>query len=330
MVDEPLVSVVIPAYNHEKFVGQCIESIINQSYKNIELIVIDDGSKDETYSIIKLYDEKCKKRFVNYIYLTKQNEGVCKTLNHGIKISNGQFVTCIASDDFFLEDKVKKQVQAMKDSKNTMMTWTNGYDFDNDDINNKTLMYRTYPECMKKNNYDTFIYLVVIGNKINNVSCMYRKELFDYIGYFDEKINFEDWDFYIRVAFKFNIMYINEPLTMKRNHDNNTMKRTYFMFDGDKQTLTKTFEQLNFNNKEKVKKLAYSNMYLRNAKVFYECEDKKMHWFCLKMSFFNMPLNKLLYKYLLINKPIIILKKLIEKYLGEECYNNIKKIKDKM
>ena len=77
----PLVSLFIPAFNHEKYVAECIESVINQEYQNIELIIIIDGSKDSTHDVIINYEQKCRGRFVNFEYRNRENMGLSATLN---------------------------------------------------------------------------------------------------------------------------------------------------------------------------------------------------------------------------------------------------------
>ena len=94
-----LVSVLIPAYNHEKYVQDTLRSIIAQTYQNIELIVIDDGSPDATWQKIQEMKSECEKRFSRVYFETKENEGTCKTLNRLLSLAQGNFVYLIASDD---------------------------------------------------------------------------------------------------------------------------------------------------------------------------------------------------------------------------------------
>ena len=95
----PLISVVIPAYNHEKYVEETIRSVIAQDYSPLELIVIDDGSKDATWNIIQSLKEVCEKRFVRTVFQTQENAGTCITLNRLFSMAQGDFVYLIASDD---------------------------------------------------------------------------------------------------------------------------------------------------------------------------------------------------------------------------------------
>ena len=98
----PLVSVVIPAYNHEKFVEKTIRSVLAQTYPNIELLVLDDGSKDHTFSILQSLRSECEKRFARFWLETQPNQGTCITLNRLLSQAKGEYITILASDDELL------------------------------------------------------------------------------------------------------------------------------------------------------------------------------------------------------------------------------------
>lgn len=109
-----LVSVIIPMYNAEKYIEDTIESVINQTYKNLEIIVVDDNSSDNSSLII----EKLKKIDTRIVYIKlNENKGVANARNTGINISNGRFIAFVDSDDMWKKDKVEKQLEFMK-SKN--------------------------------------------------------------------------------------------------------------------------------------------------------------------------------------------------------------------
>ncbi|MBR1967473.1 MAG: glycosyltransferase family 2 protein [Lentisphaeria bacterium] len=107
---DTLTSVLIPAYNHEKYVQDAIKSIMEQTYQNIELIVVDDGSKDDTWQKIQEMRSECEKRFTRVHLETKENEGTCKTLNKLLSISQGEFIYLIASDDMAKPQAVEKEL----------------------------------------------------------------------------------------------------------------------------------------------------------------------------------------------------------------------------
>jgi len=108
--EEFLISVIIPIYNSEKYLKRCIDSIINQTYKNIEIICINDGSTDESYNILKQYEIKDNR----IIILNKLNQGVSSARNDGIRISKGQYITFVDSDDWLELDAIENMVYLAK------------------------------------------------------------------------------------------------------------------------------------------------------------------------------------------------------------------------
>ena len=111
-----LVSVLIPAYNHEKYVQEAIKSIINQTYQNIELIIIDDGSKDNSWQKIQEMKVECEKRFVRVVFKTKINEGTTHTLNQLLNEAQGEYVYIIASDDIAKSGAIEKEVDFLNNN----------------------------------------------------------------------------------------------------------------------------------------------------------------------------------------------------------------------
>ena len=124
---EDLISIVIPAYNHEKYIEECIESIISQTYKNIELIIINDGSTDLTAEKIQSKAKDCKRRFKKFIFIDKENEGVSKTLNKGCLKSKGKFIVFCASDDSFTHDAIKTMHDFLKSNPEYVLAVGNNY-----------------------------------------------------------------------------------------------------------------------------------------------------------------------------------------------------------
>ena len=109
MNKQPLISVIIPTYNRENIITRAIDSVIHQTYKNWELIIVDDGSKDKTEEVIKPY---LKNHKVSYHY--QKNKGVCEARNYGIKKAKGEYIAFLDSDDEFEENKLSVQLCEMK------------------------------------------------------------------------------------------------------------------------------------------------------------------------------------------------------------------------
>jgi glycosyltransferase involved in cell wall biosynthesis len=112
MQSKYLVSVIIPAYNAASFIEECINSVINQTYKNIEIIVVNDGSIDDTETILKSYTDK-RLRIIN-----QKNKGCSAAKNKGLEFARGVFVQYLDADDILSEDKIEIQVKALKENNN--------------------------------------------------------------------------------------------------------------------------------------------------------------------------------------------------------------------
>jgi len=104
-VESPLVSIVIPCYNHAQFVQESIQSVIDQDYENIELIIIDDGSKDNSVEVIQKMIPACEERFVRFEFRYRPNKGLCATLNEALEWCEGEYFSPLASDDIALSHK---------------------------------------------------------------------------------------------------------------------------------------------------------------------------------------------------------------------------------
>jgi alpha-1,3-rhamnosyltransferase len=110
-----LVTVAIPAYNHEKYVQQAIKSVIDQDYENIELIIINDCSKDNTHDKICEMIDACKSRFVRFEYINSdKNNGITKTLSKCLKCAKGRYFSLLASDDIFFPEKISSLVNELE------------------------------------------------------------------------------------------------------------------------------------------------------------------------------------------------------------------------
>lgn len=118
MNDLPLVSIGIPAYNHERYVQECIQSIIDQDYPRIELIVIDDGSKDKTWDKIQEMRPACERRFERLVMETQPNQGTAVTCSRIELLQSGEFIGIIASDDKYLPGAISKLVKPLMEDPN--------------------------------------------------------------------------------------------------------------------------------------------------------------------------------------------------------------------
>ncbi|MEB2784730.1 glycosyltransferase family 2 protein [Algoriphagus persicinus] len=207
---EDLVSIVLPTYNRAHLVSRAINSVINQTYLNWELIIVDDFSKDDSISVIKSYlkDDRIK------LYENKVNLGGSGSRNIGIFHSRGEFVTFLDSDDEYLPDKVKLQVELFKTSKIENLGVVNCGRFDqrNGQIYNKWI---------PKFRGDVTIPLLSKDKVGSNTSLlMVSREVLDDEIRFDENMPAgQDWDFLIRICLEFNMDFVDQNLVIIHHHD---------------------------------------------------------------------------------------------------------------
>lgn len=321
---KPLVSVIVPAYNHEKFVGECIESIIKQTYENIELIIVNDGSKDNTSQVVKKYENKCKERFNRFIFIDKKNEGICKTLNRGIKESSGEYLCFLASDDLMLDGCINDLVNYFSNNKDVERIISNFYIYYYN-MDKKELCYKEEPKWVSYMNLDRKKFYIenLFQNQIT-VFGMYRKCVIDKVGLFDESLLIEDWDMNLRLINKnVKLGYISQPLYYYRIHGNNTsnnISNYKFMLEGCLQIINKVEKDSSiiFKDKKKLINKAKSNRYIGTAIILKNAKSDKYKIYVRK-AIKQYPFNIKIYKFLIKN--------LVKDILGP---NLTQKFKDKM
>jgi glycosyltransferase involved in cell wall biosynthesis len=206
-----LVSVVIPTYNRAKTIEKTINSILNQTYTNIEIIIIDDCSKDNTEQIIneKFSNIKSLKYIKHEI-----NKGGNAARNTGIYNSRGEYIAFLDSDDEWLNTKIEKQMNKMIKNKKCGLVYTYCANVDLD--TNKITSY--FGNESGKNPFEKLLCENFIGST-SSILC--TKDALLQVGMFDETLpSCQDWELYIRIANKYDIEYVNEPLLRYYVHGN--------------------------------------------------------------------------------------------------------------
>lgn len=212
---QPLVSVIITTYNRSNYLEECIVSIVNQTYCYVEVLVIDDGSKKEN----AINNEKICTKFPNCFYFFKENSGQPSSRNFGIKKAKGEFIAFCDDDDFWVLDKLEKQLNILIKFPKVGIVSSCILTVDE---NSKSTGEQQCP--MIKNNKNNFKYLL-IKNRIKSPTPLIRKEVFDKVGLFDFNYTIaEDWEFWRRASYYYKIYAINEVLGYVRIHSNNMTK----------------------------------------------------------------------------------------------------------
>lgn len=218
MNDQPLVSVVIPCYNHEQFVQDCIQSVIDQTYQNIELIIIDDGSSDGSVAKIQEMLLLCEDRFQNFEFRHRANKGLSATLNEAIEWCRGRYYSAIASDDMMCVKKTHVQVQYLEANKNCIAVF-GGVELI--DENSQTL-----GERLEESKSYTFEEIILNRHDLPASTQLARLNVIKEIGGYNENIKIEDWYMLLKMTEKndVEVCYLKEILCKYRFHDENFSK----------------------------------------------------------------------------------------------------------
>lgn len=228
MKTQPLVSIICVAYNHQNYVIETIKSALNQTYSPIEIIIIDDKSSDDTAKIIKNFIKDYPT--IKFIENSK-NLGNTKTFNKAVKYAHGEYLIDLACDDILLPKCVKYQIEAFSKYNNSEI----GIVFGNSELINQDGDYiRDYfPTDENRNIIDKSLftidlkYLLKGGLCMNSVSSMMHRGIFNDLNGYDERLAFEDFDYWIRVLENYNIVYIDKILTQKRELEKSMSKHFF-------------------------------------------------------------------------------------------------------
>ena len=205
MEKNPKVSVIIPTYNSAQFIVETLESVFAQTYKNYEVIVVDDGSTDNTKEVLKPYMSK-----IRYIY--KENGGPASARNVGIKNARGEYIAFLDSDDLWLPEKLEKQVRYFEEHPQIYMVFADCIRF-GEEVSNTP---RNDTKYLISN--DMFVNIWWY-NIVPTSTVMVRKSCFEKVGFFDEAKELEtteDTEMWLRIARECEVGYLREVVTKYR------------------------------------------------------------------------------------------------------------------
>lgn len=243
MDNQPLVTLIVPAYNHEAFVKQSLQSVYEQNYRNIELLIINDGSTDQTDQKIKEWMESCPPRFIRIEYRYRKNKGLSASLNEGLKWASGEYFTFVASDDILYPNKITSLVNDLEiKSEQFAVSFGDANFIDNDGawiqmehINTEDqsvfatssfLTYYTYHRDFDFQQPEAFgtYQTLLLGNYLPAMSCLIRTHAVQEAGGWSENIALEDWDLWLKLSKNYHFSYVHEIVASYRWHESNTVK----------------------------------------------------------------------------------------------------------
>lgn len=208
----PKVSVVIPTYNRGKYLGDAVRSVLAQSFIDFEVIVIDDGSTDDTDAVIKeIHDNRL-------IYERQANRGRSNARNHALRIARGAYITFLDSDDLYLPDKLQLQVSYLDNHPSVGMIYTSALCINDLGV----ALSHSYEATVSGHIYNEIAFFTPVTITLPTV--MVRREVFDRVGGFDEQMHrFEDTDMWRRIAKYYWIEAIPEYTCALRTHGDNSL-----------------------------------------------------------------------------------------------------------
>jgi alpha-1,3-rhamnosyltransferase len=234
----PLVSVVVPCYNHEGYVKECIQSIIDQSYKNIELIVIDDGSKDASVAVIEELRGACEERFTRFEFSSRENKGLCNTLNQALDWCRGEYFAALASDDQWLPFKTEKQVEYLEVHPKVVAVFGGIILIDENS---------GFIRKVEKTGSFEFRDILLSKHFLPAPTALVRRLELQAIGY-DPSIQIEDWNVWLKLS-KYNearLDSLGDAVALYRQHQNNMSGDAEMMHEQGMKILAQFADDANY------------------------------------------------------------------------------------
>ena len=214
IIFKPLISIIINCHNASNYISESIKSVLKQSYRNWELIIYDNNSKDKTFTTIKKFFKNKKIKY----YKSKSFLNLYDARNLAIKKTKGEFIAFLDSDDWWTKDKLKKQVSFLSRNKNINIIYSNLYLFDEIKKKKKIFSYNKL--------YNGYITQDLLNDfKMPILTTLIRKKIFEKYK-FDKSYNIiGDFDLFIKISLKEKILSTQEPLAYYRIHQSNMSTR---------------------------------------------------------------------------------------------------------
>lgn len=258
------ISVIIPSYNHTQFVSKAVESVLSQTLSAHEIIVVDDGSKDNTEEVLAAYKDRI-------IYIKQENQGVSATRNNGVSISTGDFIAFLDADDEWFPEKLEKQLKLFGEDKEIGLVHC-GYV----DVDEKGNFLQEHLEGMSGKVAEEMLFFkrpVILGG---GSGSLIPKNVFKEIGGFDIRLSTSaDWDLYFRIAQKWKVGFVPETLLKYRLHSSNMHGNIKLMRKDMLLAYEKAFAEKENVPLQSVRRYAYSRLHKVLAGSFYSVGQYK-------------------------------------------------------
>ena len=215
---KPTVSVIIPSYNHENFIEECILSVLNQTYQDFEIIITDDGSSDYTVEIIERFSDPRIKLFKH-----PRNKGACVAANNCLQHASGKYIAMLSSDDAWYPEKLAEQVNFLEKHREIAAVFgkADWMDESSSLITNKFMPNFYIFEVENKTRFEWLKYFFLTGNCLCHPCSLVRKECYTEVGMFNPAFaSLPDLDLWIRICLKYDIHILDKKLIRFRKINN--------------------------------------------------------------------------------------------------------------
>ena len=270
------VSVVIPTYNKADYTKKTVDSVLAQTYPNLEVIVVDDGSHDNTVKVVEQYGNRVR-------LIQKANGGACSARNEGIRNATGEYVAFIDCDDLYYPEKIQRCIDYLEYKPQSGFVYT-AVNF----IDDHDRIVGIYDHHRSREG--DIAGALILGNFICNSTVVVRRSVLQQVGFFDEKVFTPgDWDMWLRFSQVSQAGYIRDPLTKYRITDNYIFNRLELARREEIYVVEKFFKT--YSGQGSLKPVAFSNLYLRYAQCAFIKKDVSGFWRECKLAFKTNPAN---------------------------------------
>ncbi|GAA4373017.1 glycosyltransferase [Hymenobacter koreensis] len=216
MLNSPLVTIGVASYNNSAYIRETLDSIRLQTYANIELIIVDDASKDNSVEVIKQWMKdfvECNARLIVH----EINQGVCRVCNRLISEAKGEFISLVASDDTYIPEKTEVQLKYLLAlPENIALVYSDVWHMNEQSERLEKSFFESYEALPIEGE---FFEPLILGNFIPALSVLVRRSVYENVGNYDESLSFEDWDMWLRVSRSYGIAYIPQKCGSYRLHN---------------------------------------------------------------------------------------------------------------
>lgn len=244
----PLVSIILPSYNHELFIETCIKSVVAQTYQNIEVIIIDDGSKDRTPEIVSQLLAELNDSRVQFI--AQENMGPSQTINKAVRLSSGELVTILNTDDAYYENRIEELVNAWTTTKaDFIFTKVKHVDQNGSPLHSTHPHKKWYDKSLMNLFLEPSVGFALLkdNSAVTTGNFFFTRALFDNLNGFSEKRVAHDLDFILRATLLTEPHFINSELMIYRVHGNNDIIRSAHLIKPEIESIISNFFFLQFS-----------------------------------------------------------------------------------